>query len=1115
MGRRILPLLLVFALGALVLMARLWSIQVTHNTVWADEAARLVHSGEVLSYERGRILARDGSVLVRDKPTYHLFLVYRDFRRGHPLGQVAHARSLLEGRAVPLQEAQGSLVPWAEDLARLLPRELEAWAEGDAVEREGWSAPALEGDREDRRETARRLHRGRRVADVRFYLRRLLGVEDRRWRALTKRIERSSGRRSFLEVAAEERGLEESELLAEMQARLFDVMAQLERFASLAKLDEDGVSARSAPPGLSALDLVVRELERTRTWVEDASASKMFAEAAGFAPGRIDPELLLTRIDLDWIANLFAWDEARLQAWSETARRAWTEVWRDGWALPRLHADLVLDASDEAEPEDVLDRLMALYNHEGGVVERLDLRHLEPESLEAAAVPGWNEEDRQCVLDDLDAWLAVDVPAELRSRALLPYRDAALRSTAAEWADPDRSEVLSRFEERPDPWKLLDGAFPASTRFPAPLPLMGLDDLEDFLGSSDAAQVAGVTGGRRLGRVLRVSKRAHEDLTLELMRRAARRWDGAFQDSLALVFEELCAAADEGEEVTADGRLVIAPASRDRAIERADYYLKDYGLRPRALTRTEPDYVVVNLLSRFWEDFPGIQAREAWEREVVTFEGDPGPLATGIVGRTSAVDERLLVANRDRAQRLRELWNQPRRGREEEEELFSLVGEVLLPDEIRGVSGIEGFYDPELSGSNGYREEVGLQEVREAGVARRRREPVHGEDVRLTLDLDLQRAAERILANPPVIASNEKFDHAWAADPVGAIVMITTTGDVLVAASEPTPFEEPAPDDTGQRANPIERTLLLPSFQPPGSVLKPLVGWYALSEMDLDPTRRVTCAWIPGGGSGYGSLRCWRTAGHGDVDLDSALVGSCNAYFAWLGEVYDPAGFLDLAALFGLDRKTGVRNPPPGGSGLRRRLGLREDFDPFVFKGGKLDAREKLMAGNGLGVLSTTPLQVARAFAALGTGVLPQLRLVEAIGSDELERERPVRLPLDDGARRRIVSSLANVANDRAGTAYKTLSEKQLGFRLAAKTGSADFTSRVSEGSTAQVRKHTWIAGFVPVEDPVAVFVIFVHNTSTTSSNGAAYVAESFLQTEAVRAHLAAEGVPMGPITER
>jgi cell division protein FtsI/penicillin-binding protein 2 len=86
-----------------------------------------------------------------------------------------------------------------------------------------------------------------------------------------------------------------------------------------------------------------------------------------------------------------------------------------------------------------------------------------------------------------------------------------------------------------------------------------------------------------------------------------------------------------------------------------------------------------------------------------------------------------------------------------------------------------------------------------------------------------------------------------------------------------------------------------------------------------------------------------------------------------------------------------------------------------------------------------------------------------------------------------------------------------VGVAIAAKTGSADITSRDTRNDDARniVRKHTWIAGWVPADEPRLVFVVFVHDTMTTSSHGAVYVAQALLIQPEVRAWLTARGVAL------
>jgi cell division protein FtsI/penicillin-binding protein 2 len=112
-----------------------------------------------------------------------------------------------------------------------------------------------------------------------------------------------------------------------------------------------------------------------------------------------------------------------------------------------------------------------------------------------------------------------------------------------------------------------------------------------------------------------------------------------------------------------------------------------------------------------------------------------------------------------------------------------------------------------------------------------------------------------------------------------------------------------------------------------------------------------------------------------------------------------------------------------------------------------------------------------------------------------------------------------SVVNATGGTAYgKGLGERTLGFRFVAKTGSADLgRGRVPRsprnpwtgGWKQGVRKHTWVAGWFPADEPEAILVVFVHDTSTTSSHGAVYLASQFLRQSAVRSYLSERGVPL------
>ena len=116
--------------------------------------------------------------------------------------------------------------------------------------------------------------------------------------------------------------------------------------------------------------------------------------------------------------------------------------------------------------------------------------------------------------------------------------------------------------------------------------------------------------------------------------------------------------------------------------------------------------------------------------------------------------------------------------------------------------------------------------------------------------------------------------------------------------------------------------------------------------------------------------------------------------------------------------------------------------------------------------------------------------------------------------RSRLLTRIRDILRDvvREGSAAgKRLDAKSLGFILAAKTGSADYVSEglVPVDPSAPLRayvfeegarKHTWLAGWFPAEAPAAVLVVYLHDTSTTSSHSAVHVASQFLRTDEVRA---------------
>ena len=199
--------------------------------------------------------------------------------------------------------------------------------------------------------------------------------------------------------------------------------------------------------------------------------------------------------------------------------------------------------------------------------------------------------------------------------------------------------------------------------------------------------------GERARRHLRGSDHGDANASYALAVAIAEDWERVFQSTLLDRLVAIRQAADP-DECSPDGRLLFDEGARKRASERAEFFLKDYGMRPRPMLESEPGYDVVYLLTRYEEFYPGFEAREARERIYPVAAGDAGRLAGPLLGHVSSVSVYDLERQRAQARRLAELRDLPRRTSEQERELVRLVGSVLLPDEVKGVAGAEGLWNP-------------------------------------------------------------------------------------------------------------------------------------------------------------------------------------------------------------------------------------------------------------------------------------------------------------------------------------------------------------------------------------------------------------------------------------
>lgn len=1047
MMRRVGPLLMFAFLGALFVTGRLYKIQIVEHELWANEAAGILHSGVVLPPDRGRIFDATGAIVARDLETYRLVLNYREFRRGHPLGQIAHARSALEGRAVPLQEASDYLLEWAWDLVHLTPDALRAFAKGEPFSSPGMSATGVDDPRA--------VHRARRASDVRFYLRELLGLTPRRWSRIGREPEARDTSLSYLELASRvlEDPVSPERLWQRVEYRLLTADEQLGRLSARMVGPVDG-----EPLGLDGL---VGVLESARRSVEDDAAAKLFREVFGFDVGRVDPNTLFRSFDLEWIGRLLVWEPARLFDWAERRRRGWRKNWLDSYAMPSVCADLVLKPDFRPTAEDFLDRLALLFAPEGSVEAALEIE--DPHDF-----PSWRELSSAAVFSEIDSLFEAKFPRGEGAfgRVALPVLDEELRALV-----PPRNRH----------WLLVDRA---RNEIPP----------DAHLGHDLSLALAGAKSEEK---VWKVARTMIDD------------WENGFQRELARTLDELAELAHPRYELDENGRLLLSRGRLDNVRERFDYLLKDFGTRVKPLQKQDLEYEVVHLVTRYQRNYPGIRAEEARVRHYPVLEGFDSPPFGDLVGNLSAVGLSKLQLQRAKARRLKRLLNTPDRDDDEEADARQLLESIWQSNDVFGVAGIEGWFDPELRGKNGFRESFGMKQAL-ASERERTTQPIDGLDVHLTLDHRLQLAAQETLAYPRVMGSDPaKMDQFayWCENPVGAIVVVSVNGDVIAAVSEPHEGSDVGEFARGQRRIVFERTLRIPTFQPPGSVFKPFVGAWGLESGLIDRGTGFECNFMPEHRTGaYGDVRCLGV--HGLQQVDGALVRSCNSYFARLGEEFTANHFTEMFRQFGFYEPTGIR-VDLGSEAERRvgaRVGLREDSKPRL-AGTDLvrkltqKAENRQRAGNGLSVIEVTPMQLARATAGLATGQLPELRLVSYVGQQAV-RKAPARpIEISESNLDVIRDGMRRVVTAPKGTARKALQHvatanseavATIGVHVTAKTGSADLTP--SRGEVKIARKHTWVTGWFPADDPQFAYVVFLHDVSVTAGHSAIYVTNQFFR---------------------
>jgi len=346
--------------------------------------------------------------------------------------------------------------------------------------------------------------------------------------------------------------------------------------------------------------------------------------------------------------------------------------------------------------------------------------------------------------------------------------------------------------------------------------------------------------------------------------------------------------------------------------------------------------------------------------------------------------------------------------------------------------------------------------------------PVAGHQLKLTIDLDIQVAAEEALEgrNGAIIAMDPR------------------SGEILAMASRPA-FD---PNQFSVRISRQDwnalitdpgKPLMNKAIQAqlaPGSVFKVIMSVAGLQE-GIAQDMHVNCG---GGKVFYGRLfKCWiaaRHSSHGDVNITKAIYQSCDSFFYTLGERLGIGKIASYAQALGLGQPTHVDLPDEVGGVMPSEEWKVKNFKQKWFAG------ETISVSIGQGAVATTPIQLARAIGGIASGGVlhrphiafpdelpPQYKEASSKYPDEVD------VQIDPQNLQIITDAMAQVVSP-VGTAPQAHLQN---VDFAGKTGSAqvvsnEFKKSLSKEAAAQYKDNGWFVGLMPRRNPEIVVAVLV-----------------------------------------
>jgi penicillin-binding protein 2 len=422
--------------------------------------------------------------------------------------------------------------------------------------------------------------------------------------------------------------------------------------------------------------------------------------------------------------------------------------------------------------------------------------------------------------------------------------------------------------------------------------------------------------------------------------------------------------------------------------------------------------------------------------------------------------------------------------------LIGYVGEVseddlnnpryaaYAPGDVVGKAGVEETYDQLLRGQDGSRDVIVDSHGREVGYLGLQH-AIPGQDLKLTIDIDLQRTAELALG-----------------DANGAVVaMDPRNGEILALVSHPS-YDPNAfavrinRKDWNELINNPNHPLMNKAIQDqlaPGSTFKIIMSAAGLQE-GVAQDMRVNCV---GGGTFYGRFfHCDHH--HGVLNISQAIPLSCDTFFYTLAQKLGIDTIAKYATEFGLGQKTGIDLPNEMAGVMPSTQWEMKNFHQRYYPGNTISV------GIGQGETQVTPLQLARALGGIASDghfvrphvVMPDQNIpadFQQAVQDSFPGSGDKTVPLNPDTWMIITDGMA--AATTTGTAAAAHIE---GVDFAGKTGTAQV---VGSGDThvkgGEKTPNSWFVGMVPRRNPEIVIAVLQEHGDWGSNS--AHIAQAMV----------------------